>query len=411
MRSITIFAILITLILAVAAARSPASEFRIEPAFAVSEEYNDNVFLHPIYRVTDYIFRAVPSVHSFYKAPLWDWDVTYVYEYRHYYYGTVEDDNPQRLNLMSTTRIIKDVFFFDVKDDFSTVSLSVTKDYTLLSPVAGQTQQNVLILNPYLVFHPTARTELKTGYAYRDVWYKDPTAIDKKVHAGYADLTQELSARLKMTEMVRYEVTDTSPMDFTQTTFLIGPRYEYQDGSSAWCKIGASKFSGVADEPTRPVWDAGITQRIMPTITLAYETGRIWVDDPTVILRREDRYIASLKRDVERTLFGASLAYREYGTHGYSDERKYSTLVNFSHYVTQKVQGLYSLMIDKYKKFPVEARDTSSIVYLTGIRFDYNANESLTYSIDYRYADSYSGNSYLDNYMNHRIMAEMKMRF
>ena len=408
-RCIAVF-MLSTLVFTVAAVRSQASELRVMPAITVGEEYNDNVFLHPTDTVSDSITRIIPSVQIVYSAPLWDWDVSYAYEYRYYYRGTIKDDNQQRLNLMSTTRIIKDFFFFDVKDLYNTVSLSTSKDYTVLSPSLGQTMENILTLNPYLMFRPTARTQLTTGYAYRNVWYKDPLAVDKYVNGGNFDLMQEVSARLKMTATVRYEVTNSRLMDFTQTTFLIGPRYEYQDGSVAWCKIGTSKFSRVADEPTLPIWDAALIQRF-PTITISYETGRTWLDDPIVVIRREDRYIVSLRRDVERTSLGGSLAYREYGSNGYSDERRYTTSASFSHFLSPKVQGLYSLAIDRYERLPVRSINNWSIVYLTEVRFVYHANESLTYSIDYKYADGYSPDIYLENYSNNRISVEVTKRF
>jgi uncharacterized protein (PEP-CTERM system associated) len=213
------------------------------------------------------------------------------------------------------------------------------------------------------------------------------------------------------TASVRYEKTDTTVLDFTHTTFLVGPRLEYKDRSLVWCRLGASRFGDYPpDRNTRPMWDAGILLS-GPTASIRYETARTWIDDPLYILRREDRYIVSASKDVERTSLGASLAYREYGSGRFSDERRYTAVVSFSHYLTERMKGLYSVTVDRYERFPVQSADTTSFRFLTDMRIDYRVNETLTYSIQYRYTDSYSHDVYPDNYENNRIVAEVKKIF
>ena len=407
------YLILIVLIAVGTAGAARAADVKVEPAITVSEEYNDNVLLHPQNRVPDYITRIVPSVRFTYIAPMWDWDIAYAYEYRYYAREAAYEAPTQRLSLLSRTRIIQDFFFLDIKDEFSTVSLFSTRDYTVVSPYATQylTKQNIFTVNPYLVFRPTPRTELTTGYEYRNVWYDDPVAIDKSVHAGYGDLAHLLSERVTLLVSGRYEMTYTNVQDFSHLTFLIGPRVEYQDRSYGWLRIGASKFSGYdADKATRVIWDAGILYSAQ-SLSIRYETGRRWIDDPLRIIRREDRYILAVSREVERTSLGGSVAYREYGNGGYSDERRYTTMVSFSHFLTERIQGLYAVTNDRYERFPVISPNTTTIVYFTDIRANYIANETLTYSLSYRYTDSYSPDVYIDNYNNNRIMIEVKKIF
>jgi len=407
---------MLVVLIAAGAAVSRASDVTIEPALTVSEEYNDNVYLVPDYDpdiITDYITRIIPSVHAVYFAPLWDWDVAYAYEYRYYARHKIREDAQQRLSLLSRTRIIKDFFFLDIKDEYSTVSLFATKDFYKVSSTATPylTQQNIFTVNPYLVFRPTQRTDLTTGLEYRKVWYEDPVAVDKSVNALYGDLNNHRTERLTWTASARYEKTDTQVLDFTHSTFLVGPRLEYKDRSLFWCRLGASRFGGYPDDRnTRPMWDVGILHS-GPTASIRYETARTWIDDAVRILRREDRYILSASKDVERTSLGASIAYREYGSGGFSDERRYSSAVSFSHYLTERLQGLYSVTVDRYERFPVRSTDTTSIGYLTDVRINYRANETLTYSFQYRYADSYSHDVPIDNYENNRIIAEVKKIF
>jgi hypothetical protein len=300
-------------------------------------------------------------------------------------------------------RIIKELLFLDVKEVYARTSLSPIRDFTQVSPAYRQTDENIFTLNLYAVLRPTTQTEIKPGYQYRNVWYQYPSAIDKIVYTSYLDFKQEISQRLAMTATVRHEVTDTNYTDFDQNLFLIGPRYEYQEKSAAWLRVGASKFTPDApDQDVRPVWDGGIIHKL-PNITLSYETGRTWIDDPTFILRREDRYIAGIRREVERTTIGGTIGYREYGIDNNVDERRYTTAVFFSHYLMEKLQGSYAVTIDGYYRFPRRADDTITIVYVTDFRFDYHAQETLSYWISYQYTDSYSPQIYIDNYNVNRM--------
>jgi hypothetical protein len=391
--------------------RSAASDFQVEPSVTVSEESDDNVYLHPVDTTSDFITRIIPSIHVRYNTPLWDWDATYAYEFRYYYLQRYREDASQRLNLLSTTRLVKDFFLVDIKDEYSSVSLSPTQDFVQLSLTANQTKQNIFTLNPYLIFRPTSRTKLITGYEYRNVWYQDPVAIDKNVYAVYADLTQDMTDRLSMTASGRYESTDSTLRDFRHITYLVGPKYEYRDQSVAWLRAGQSTFRGNApDLVTRPIWDAGVKHKLS-TITLTYETGRTWIDDPINILKREDRYIFGLSREVERTTFGVTAGYRDYGTGKYTDEARYSSTVSFGHFLTEKLQGQYQLSVDRYERYPVASANTFTTVWLTDVRFTYHVNATLTYALEFRHADSYSGEVYLDNYESNRIIAEIAKRF
>src|SRR5512135_3677122 len=90
-------------------AEAEGAEFRIQPALTIGEEYNDNIFLVPENTHTDYITRVVPSFDLKYKAPLWDWDVNYAYDYRYYEKGTIKNDSTHALNLRNHTTIMQDV--------------------------------------------------------------------------------------------------------------------------------------------------------------------------------------------------------------------------------------------------------------------------------------------------------------
>ncbi len=62
--------------------RVEGGESLFQPAVLASEEYNDNIYLTPDHEFADFITRIVPSFQFAYRAPFWDWDVSYAYDYR-----------------------------------------------------------------------------------------------------------------------------------------------------------------------------------------------------------------------------------------------------------------------------------------------------------------------------------------
>ncbi len=401
-------------VLTMVAALSSAAECGVitfEPSVSIGEEYDDNVYITPDNKTADYITHVIPSIQAAYSAPVWDWKLTYSYDYRYYAYDSYRDDHPQKLDLLSTTRIVKDLLFLDVRDSYGRTSLSAVQNFTQQSLVKNLTDYNTFEVNPYAALQLTSRLTLTTGYQYRNLWYKDPNAIDQVIHSVYGDLARKTTDRTNLTALARYNETVSSVNTQKRTTFLVGARHEYQEGSYLWGSIGAIRSSTSGSTTgTQPAWEAGISHA-MPTTSVSFETGRTFIEDPLVINRREDRYIADLRIGKERTNGGITVGIRNYAQERYLTDRRYSTAVDFSHYLTENIQGKYVFSIDRYERYPADAPDNMTIVYITDVRFDYHVSESTGLSLNYVYTDSYSATIYTDNYTVNRVLLSLGMKF
>ena len=274
------------------------AEFRIQPGITLGEEYNDNIFLSPQDRSSDFISRFVPSLNMLYKGPLWDWDVRAFYEYRYYvrFHDDVKQSNIPSLNLINHTRIKDEYIFLDIRENYSKVSLDPTRDFTQESAFINQTDSNVLTLNPYFIIRPTSQMTVTTGYTYSNTWYKDPTAIDQVDNTVYTGFQQDLSRRSIMTVGIIHDENTNRIQDFTRDDAYLGYRYEYVENSTLSVKVGNSWFNDKTNEVriTQVFWDAILTHRYS-TMTVTCETGLRFIPDPFLIFRREDRYLATVK--------------------------------------------------------------------------------------------------------------------
>jgi hypothetical protein len=387
-----------------------ASEFRIRPGIVLSEEYSDNVLLTTENRYDDYLTRIAPSLSVSYLAPRWDWDIAYDYQYRYYGRKTLDDESTHALRLVNKNRIVKDALLLDIQDNYERVSLDVTRDYTQESNYANQSDRNLFTVNPHVVLEPLSRMTVTAGYIYLNTWYKDPSAVDSKDHIGYVDLRHDLSLRSAITVGARRTWDENRVEGYTQDELSLGLFHEFGAGSTITAKAGNIWFDYERTDRTSQVfWDAVLMQR-WPSVTVSYETGLRFIADPQGGLRREDRYLATVRKEVERTSFAVSGGMREYRDAVYKHLERTSYLVNgsVSHAITTKSKILLDLTSDRLRENPSSAV-TDRI--LTGVRFEYRAREKLTLALDYRYTDVYTPDVYLTNYYSNRFTMELRKVF
>ena len=390
-----------------------AAEYRIQPALTVSEEYNDNVFLSPTTPIHDYIMQALPSIHVVYSAPLWDWDVTYAYAYRYYADKSRIHDSNSILNLTNHTTLVKDFFFVDIKDIYSRVSLDTLRDFTQQSSFLNQTDSNVASATPYFTLNLSSHMTASTGYQYRNVWYKDPSAIDKTEHIVFANVSDEMSLKTFMTADIRYTHTETKLLTLNRTDVSAGPRYEYADGSMIWFVIGNTWFDSEQQKirGTQVFWDAGIIEKFR-TYTLSFNAALNYIDDPFRVLRREDRYVGTFRKETERFALGLTVGLWEYRDilSKHLQDTRYSSGGTVSYVITPALKGTYSLTIDRYVNNQTE---TYSMLYLDTVRLAYQLGANTTLAVDYLFTHGYSPDAinFNQNYDNNRIILELSKQF
>ena len=386
------------------------AEFRLQPGIALSEEYNDNIFLVPEKMEYDYIARISPSINILYNVPFWDWKLNYHYDYLRYARHDITQDQTHTLDFANHTRIIDEYVFLDIRDNYARVSLDPTRDYTKESTFVNQTDRSTLTVNPYFIIRPTSQMTVTTGYSYSNTWYKDPTAIDQSEDIIYTGLQEDLSQRSHMTAGIRHTQNRNRVQDYTQDDVYLGQTYEYVENSTLSITVGNSWFDRKEAEKTSQVyWDANLTHRYS-TMTVTYETGLRFIPDPNEILRREDRYLATVTKAVERTSLSVSGGLKEYRNiiNKHLENSSYQVKGKMSHAITAKSTIILDLGAERLKDYQVYTKVDR---YLTGVRFEHLAAETLTVALDYRYSNVYSPDVYTDNYYNNRFSIEIRKAF
>jgi len=399
-----------TSLLLFACSRAEAADGGFIPTLTVSEEYTDNVFASTDRR-TDFITRLMPGFAASYKAPLWDWNLGYTFDYRYYAQNSRSADTSNSLNANGLVRIIDEKLFLQLSDSYKQVSLDVTRDTTNDSLNGSQTDQNVGTVSPYLVLRPATNLVLKAGYRYINTWYKDPESISKQDHQGFIDIAYDLSPKTSVT--TNYTFTNELPEtgnSFYRHEVLAGPRYEYADKSFIFAQGGvtATDYSD-GTHVLDPSWKAGITHTI-DTFVAAATAGTSYSDDPTGNSTFSTNYSASLTKNMVQgyvTLRGSYIKYADAETEQ-TTTKSYSAGINSSLEVLPDIKVNLGLTYENYHDVDI-ASYTDKYYVDSGIFW--LAGKDLSLGLSYKFIDYSSAETAADNYQINRVILEVKKTF
>jgi len=388
-----------------------AAEFKALPSITVSEEYNDNVYLTRYNKLDDYITEVVPAFVIDYKAVLWNWHLDMAYDYRYYAKDTVSGDNTYRIILLNHTELINKFFFIDLSDRYYRTSLNPARDFTTQSSFVNQTDTNVFTFNPYLIFKSESRFTPILGYMYVNTWYKDASAISTVDHIGYAEMITDLSSTVTFTTGIRYTQDLNNVQNYDRFDVYAGPKKTYAEESYVFLLIGATslKFQYENGTTNRIIWDAGISHRYS-TVLASFHTKSDYIPDPGNILRREDQYVASITKELPRTSFSVSAGFYDYGN-AQTNQRTnttYDLTGKLNHVISPTLTLRLTESISRLEDYE---NNTTISLWQSEIKLERRILEDLMMSLDYRYTNSYSHDSYQDNYVNNRFSVAFSKSF
>jgi hypothetical protein len=382
------------------------AEFRIQPSFSISEEYNDNILLEED-KTEDYITRLLPSVTLKYEAPLWKWDIRYTLDYRDYAKGTRADEAAHKLSADGYIELLNERLFMNLSDKFSRESLDITRDFTKESLFVNQSDKNVFTANPYFVLRPNPLTSITIGYIYTNIWYREDTAVDKADNTAYIESAFELSPKVQLNAGYKYTQEDSDAKDYDKSDVYIGSRYEYAEGSYLSGTIGNSwlDFKG-GKSHSNVFWNGSIVHRFS-AFTGSLEASLDYIENPQGNPSRVNTYSMSVFRARERSSLNFSASVKEYRdseTKGLQT-KTYTGNGNIKYEFTPKLTGNVDFTVEKFEE---KLQLSYTRRFLVGLEIEYMFSKGLALNFKYRHTDSYSPKIASDNYDNNRfiVMAE-----
>lgn len=290
-----------------------AAETLFKPFLVISEERTDNFFEQSANRRKELTTRVRPGATFRYQSPFWTWDTAYIFEYRDYAASSKSNEYIHYVAVKGNISIIDNFLFLDLSDTYQRVSLDVSRDAATESSLfLNQTDQNIAVISPYLLWRLRGANTLKTGYRFTDTRYWGSNGIEKQEHRGFADLTHEVTSKFSLTAGYAFTQLESLPTQFNKHDLSGGFKYEYADKSLVFGQIGNSwqQFdSGV--NVSYIFWNAGITHDFRYAVATV-ETRVSEKEDPLAVSTRESSYSAKLEKALQRGMIGVSASYSEF---------------------------------------------------------------------------------------------------
>ncbi|MFA5074097.1 MAG: TIGR03016 family PEP-CTERM system-associated outer membrane protein [Nitrospirota bacterium] len=394
-------------------------DFTLKPSLEVREEYNDNIYLEPN-KTGGLITYISPGISLGYNTSFLDLNADYFFGY--YYYGKQEmqDDIAHTLHARALARVIKNIFFVELRDDYVRVSQLLAVDYSRQSGFVNQVDQNTVTVNPFLQLKTSATSTTRIGYLLQDTHYKDGAGVNRVDLVAYGDASIDLSSRLTFTTGVRYTRDQNSLEDYNQFEVFAGPSYAYKPDSRIYGLAGETRFDFARSEAIRswtPFWIAGINHRLFSTIGVSFESRRFFVQDPEHAVTSEDIMTATITGAFQRSTLSISGSIADFTDVQTNNEYAASTLVlgSYLHKVTSLTNGILSASFqeveDKGRVYFDGVRFGMTRIFTAGLRIDYKVTPKATLSGEYAYADSWSAGILRNNYVNNRSMITFRKVF
>jgi len=297
-----------------AGAPALAADVEFKPTLSLSEEYNDNIFETASGKTTDLVTHVLPGATLNYRTPNLTWDSTYLMDYHYYARKSLASGADHTIGVKAGFSTADDFLKVDLSDTMSRISLNVARDTTQESISFAQTEQNSLLVSPYLAWRLGSLATLKTGVRYNDVRYFSANGIDQRQAGAFAQLGYDLTPKLSLTVEYNFGRTNTQILNYDNNDITGGFRFEYAANSFLYTHYGNSwqAFSNGA-RTTNPLWDAGISKDFEFAVA-SLGTQSSYTQDPLAVSTRQISYSAKLDKALERGNLSISVGYSEYLT-------------------------------------------------------------------------------------------------
>ncbi|MGB9081954.1 MAG: TIGR03016 family PEP-CTERM system-associated outer membrane protein [Desulfuromonadaceae bacterium] len=364
-----------------------AADLSFKPSVRVSEEVTDNIYEQSFAKRSEYITRLLPGATFHYTSPIWTWDTAYTFEYRIYAKNSRKDENNHNAAVKGNITLVENFLFLDLNDTYRRVTLDVSRNVeTESSLFLNQTDQNIASISPYLLWRLRGENALKTGYRFVDTRYWDSIGIEKQEHRGFADLTHDVTSKLRLSAGYAFTRLESNPLQYNKHDLYGGFKYEYSDKSFIFGQVGNSwqQFDGGVDV-NYLFWNAGIIHDSRVAVA-TLETRVSTTEDPLAVSTKETSYSGKLEKNLQRGMIGVSVSYSEYvdTLTDIMDRRRTACSATGRYEVLQNLTAKLTMIGERFS----QNKATDYPYRFTGVAgLNYALKDELTLGLTYTYVN------------------------
>ena len=198
-----------------------AYEYTTDISLSLTEEYNDNIFLEPSDRISDFITHISPGINFSVKSTNSELRLGYSPSFSLYSAHDELNDTAHRFTANGSFRL-SERLSLTLTDTFVKSSEMVDiRAIPDLGPITGRTELRLNTVSGNISHRLSDTFSYTVGASYFDTDYKEPGFIDVKTYSGNTSLGYRSSERTTLSANVRYvkydykTVTDAEGQDYT----------------------------------------------------------------------------------------------------------------------------------------------------------------------------------------------------
>lgn len=374
------------------------AKFTFRPTVAVTEQYNDNIFLTAADEEDDLITTVSPGLKFVYSPnSALDFDLDYNLNFRYYRDNSGLDDtsirDAQNIRFRTQARPLKRVFI-DIIDTYERVPVDIRRSTAVDNAYKNMTGKNSFSVSPYVVFPLTAATSARAGYSYSNIWHSEEEPMDSFSNSGYVTLSTRFSSKMNASisyEHKAYRIEDKDARNeideyerkqgSAAITYQITPKFRFNaEGGRASTDFEREK------DIDNTFWNTGVEYDLKnANRTKAGAEYGVSLNDSSLDGAFKSRRV-DLRIETGRILRLMVNPYHSIDDYLNTDRKDRITGAAFeaSRPLTHKITASFDGELED-QKFTVSTVDEKIRRYSLAVSFDYILNRKLSATLGYRY--------------------------
>lgn len=373
----------------------------------IGEEYNDNTN-EKRHGKGDFVTTLEPAVGYRHEGVRTLLEGEYRGTWNHYADNTRDQEFNHDARAHALFEAWRNFLYFDLSDTYQLVNLDTTRGEVVEDDSSlDQVQRNTFSFSTFITPRLGERGQLKTGYAYNNIWY-EKRGESKNIHAGFADLTYELSDRMELLSGYGYTLQLAGSGDLDRHVAYLGLGFQFAANSVVFVKAGPrfTHYHESGASSTKLFWDAGWTHDF-GRLLLEARSGLDAEDDPDSGDTYDKRYgTIRLTKEFDRSSVGVFATLEDYDQEDSDSIRRTYAGLTLGHDLTPRLKGVASIARD------LRTEDSDDRVRWYGsVVFRYALAEDLAAEAWYRHKDVLNSEDDDDDYAVHRIGVRLTKQF
>ena len=388
---------------------SSGADSSVKASVTVREEFDDNVLLTNTDKKSDFITRAAPTFSLAYKTQDWDFSMDNTFSFWHYARGG-NSSYSDNLALTSKLTVLKNLVYFDVTDTYANVVVEPKAPSSDANLNVNRTDSNVLNASPYIQYEIDARSMVRAGYVYTNIWYRQ-NGVNRQQHKGFLNAEHKLTPLLDVVLGAEYmtdrpegaQPSDNQKAISATIKYDLDPRTKV-DGTAGYRWLSFSNSLA----RNAPTYNAGISYSFAELSKAEFRAQSDFA--PTALngfaetARQEIRVIygVSAISTLNGSIYHREVDYTEINR----KDKAYGLSAGFDFSPMERTKVHLS---GSYEKDDFLPEHQSKNVYFVSAGADYNLTPKAVLGLTYRYQKSVgnAANNFSDNLAGVQIKMEL----